>query len=394
MKKQILLISFIVIFIFTKSIAQNTELWGMTAVGGNTHGGTIFKINEDGTGFQILNTFNSKSTGDIPNGNLIKANNEKLYGMTPGGGDTTSFFLGHGVLFSFDPLGNIYSDLFNFTKASGIQPAGSLIQATNGKLYGMTQMGGDTTINPNGGGTIICFDPSNNSLNNLFDFEKSSGYYILGSLMQASNGLLYGMTNTGGDTTIDQANGVGVIFSFNPIANTYSRLFNFEGTNGANPRGSLIQATNGLLYGMTSYGGPDTNHYAGNNYYYPGAGVIFSFDIVNNIYTVIHNFDSAHGALPYGSLIQASNGLLYGMTAGALGNNGNIFSIDPSTNTFIDLHDFNYADGSSPFGDLIQASNGKLYGLASEGGIDSSGVIFNYNITTNIYTKNIGFYNC
>jgi len=43
----------------------------------------------------------------------------------------------------------------------------------------------------------------------------AAGQYPLGSLMPASNGLLYGMTNQGG------ANNLGVIFSFDPANPTY-----------------------------------------------------------------------------------------------------------------------------------------------------------------------------
>jgi len=376
--------------------AQNTELWGMTSLGGSSsypNGGVIFKINEDGSGFQALKSFHNLPNGLDPVGHLLKATNGSLYAMTVNGGDSSSSApLGNGVLFNFNPVGNVYSDIMNFDTASGTgnQPNGSLIQATNGKLYGMTKYGGDMSIGNDGGGTLFSLDPTNNSFTVLINFNYNTGCCAFGSLLQANNGKLYGMTFGGGDTTLNHGSGYGVIFSYDILTNTYTKLFNFDNSNGANPLGNLIQATNGLLYGMTYYGGSDTNHW-GNNNVSTGAGVIFSFDITNNTYTVVHNFDSAHGALPFGSLMQASNGLLYGMTSGTSGNNGNIFSLDPSSNNFIDLHDFNYSDGSGPLGDLIQASNGKLYGMTSDGGIDSAGTIFNYDISNNTYTKMFDF---
>ena len=48
--------------------------------------------------------------------------------------------------------------------------------------------------------------------------------------MQANDGKLYGMTASGGSS------GFGVIFSFDPSSSTYTKLKDFDGTNGANPQ--------------------------------------------------------------------------------------------------------------------------------------------------------------
>ena len=44
----------------------------------------------------------------------------------------------------------------------------------------------------------------------------------MGSLIQASDGKLYGMTSHGG------SNGYGVIFSFDPSTSTYTKLKDFD----------------------------------------------------------------------------------------------------------------------------------------------------------------------
>ena len=71
------------------------------------------------------------------NTNLIKASDNKLYGMTFGGG-----FYGYGVIFSYDPASGIYVRLKSFDKVDGSMPYGSLLQDADGKLYGMTEQGG------------------------------------------------------------------------------------------------------------------------------------------------------------------------------------------------------------------------------------------------------------
>ena len=48
---------------------------------------------------------------------------------------------------------------------------------------------------------------------------------------------------------------------------------------------------------------------------------------------------------------------------------------DPSTNTYTKLKDFNYTNGGYPYGSLMQATNGKLYGMTSGGGSIGDGVI-------------------
>jgi uncharacterized repeat protein (TIGR03803 family) len=127
----------------------------------------------------------------------------------------------------------------------------------------------------------------------------------------------------------------GVIFSFDPSTTTYTKLKDFDGTNGASPNGSMIQASDGKLYGMTNLGGN------GPDVYNRGDGVVFSFDPSSSVYTKLKDFDGANGANPYGGLTQASDGKLYGMTTqGGSGNTGVIFSFDLSSSTYIKLMDF------------------------------------------------------
>jgi uncharacterized repeat protein (TIGR03803 family) len=126
-------------------------------------------------------------------------------------------------------------------------------------LYGLTH--GDINT-----GTISKFDVSANSLSAVHTF-RDIGIYPPGRFIRTSDGKLYGMTNNGG------TNNRGVIFYFDPSTSIYTKLKDFDNTDGSYPQGSLMQATDGKLYGMTSSGGTD-------NY-----GVIFSFDPSTSIYT-------------------------------------------------------------------------------------------------------------
>ena len=82
----------------------------------------------------------------------------------------------------------------------------------------------------------------------------------------------------------------------------------------------------------------------------------------------LHSFDLADGAYPYGGLVQAKNGDFYGTTSygGTFSNNGTLFIITPR-GRLTTLHNFDGADGSGPNASLIQATDGNLYGTTQVG---------------------------
>ena len=307
--------------------------------------------------------------------NLIQASDGKLYGMTESGGTKDN-----GVIFSFDPIEFEYTILKNFGDIiqDGKSPDGSLIQASDGKLYGMTESGG-TKDN----GIIFSFDPialTYTILKNFGDIQKD-GRSPYGSLMQALDGKLYGMTESGG------ANDYGTIFSFDPESTNkpYAKLKDFTGSDGKSPYGNLIQAKNGKLYGLTQFGG--TNGY----------GVVFAFDPftkpanptyqkwdfnVPNVDNFPDGDNVVNGAWPNGSLTEAFDGVkyqLYGMTESGGKNYGVIFSFDPAAPEITKLMDFDKQNGRSPYGSLTLASDAKLYGMTHRGGMYDDGVIFSYD---------------
>ena len=94
---------------------------------------------------------------------------------------------------------------------------------------------------------------------------------------------------------------VGTIFKIT-LTGTYTVLRSLNTADGYYPYGDLVQGTDGNFYGTTSTGGSN------------GAGTIFKITPAG-VYTVLHNLSStADGADPKGSLVQHSNGNFYGMT--------------------------------------------------------------------------------
>jgi uncharacterized repeat protein (TIGR03803 family) len=142
-------------------------------------------------------------------------------------------------------------------------------------------------------------------------------------------------------------------------AQTFTTLHSFDGTDGSNSMAPLVQATNGDLYGTTSAGGVHKD------------GTVFEIT-TNGTLTTLHNFSHLSpidGAEPYGGLIQAKDGNLYGTTTRGGFHNAGIFFRITTSGTMRAIHDFDYSpDGALPYAGVVQATNGAFYGTAPDGG--------------------------
>jgi uncharacterized repeat protein (TIGR03803 family) len=349
--------------------ASNGKFYGLTKLGGANDLGVLFEWDPSNETYTKKIDFDGVTNGSSPYGSIMEASNGKFYAMTSAGGSNNL-----GVLFEWDPSSDTYTKKIDFDGANnGAAPQGSLMQADNGKLYGMTSTGG-----VNDQGVLFEWDPSNNTYSKKIDFDGvNNGYYPQGSLMQANNGKLYGMTGAGG------SNNLGVLFEWDPSSDAYTKKLDFDGiNNGKSPSGSLMEASNGKLYGMTRQGGSNDE------------GVLFEWDLSNDTYVKKIDFDGWNiGGAPYGNLMEASNGKFYGMTyGGGMYFKGVLFEWNPSSDTYTKKLDFDGVNnGARPFGSLMETNDGKLYGMCSQGGVNDRGVLFEWNATNEMYTKKLDF---
>jgi uncharacterized repeat protein (TIGR03803 family) len=246
-------------------IISGSTLYGMTAGGGDSSLGTIFKMENNGSGFALLHEFAGNTTdGANPNGSLI-ISGSTLYGMTAGGGDRSM-----GTIFKIETDNSGYTLLHEFASSTtdGANPNGSLI-ISDSTLYGMTIEGGN-----NNNGTIFKIQTNGTDFNLIHSFAGgvADGAFPRGSLL-LSGSTLYGMSQPDGAYS-----NIGTIFKLGISGTDFALLHSFvDGADdGASPFGSII-ISGSTLYGMTPGGGDS------------GMGVIFSLPLYNISGTVTHD---------------------------------------------------------------------------------------------------------
>jgi uncharacterized repeat protein (TIGR03803 family) len=283
--------------------ASDGNLYGVTFDGGTNSVGTVFKITTAGVETVLYSFGSVANDGANPYGRLIQGSDGNLYGTTERGGS------GYGTVFEIT-TGGAETVLHSFGSAGdGDFPYGGLIQGSDGNLYGTTELGGANSL-----GIVFKMTTAGTPYAIFHSFGAASdGSEPYGSLIQASDGNLYGTTAVGG------ANSLGTVFKLTTTG-TETVLYSFgaSGSDGTSPYGSVLQASDGNLYGLTQGGG---TYSQGTVFQVTTAGVetvLHSF-----------GSSAVDGAGPQDSLIQASNGALYGLTPlGGMSNLGVVFEIN------------------------------------------------------------------
>jgi len=282
--------------------------YGTSYEDGAAGAGTIFRVTRSGA-LTVLHEFTGSTEpasldGKHPSDVLLQLPDGSLYGTTREGGIGNA-----GVVYRITP-GGIYKTLCSLPSQNiaDAGPRGPVIQAVGDPdgLYGMSASGGrygkgsifrTTTGNPDASAAPVT----------LHDFQGApdDGESPDWGLIQAPDGNFYGMTMGGGRW------GGGTVFKATPSGEV-TILHSFAG--GANdawwPKGGVILARDGSFYGASHDGGVYN------------FGTVFRMTPAGDV-TVLHSFsghdDWTDGATAYNGLIEASDGTLYGFTAGGGG---------------------------------------------------------------------------
>ena len=340
-------------------------LFGTTSDTSLSYGGAIFKVAKNGGAPQVI--YQLKDTdGYAPQATLLVGTDGYLYGTTQYWSRSgTSLTQGAGTIFRIAQDGSGFTTLHVFGGLSGLHPVTSaglnpdgiypnyaLIQDAT-YLYGVTQFGGLY-----GSGTVFRLRKSDGALDVLHHFA---------AIDNVSNG-----TNSSGE--------------------------------GANPSSSLLLASDGRLYGVTSGGGANIKTTSSG---VEATGTIYSLNVDGSGFQTLYNFSAlddtaagvnGDGVQPLGTLVEVSSGVLVGTTSDGgtpadttLTGFGTIFSFDVASGDLEVLHNFNNATGATPIGKLLLANDGRVYGTTNDGSgtsdpVTQLGVIWSINPATADYT--------
>lgn len=342
-------------------------LYGTTPSGGVSDFGTIFRMPPTGP-LTTLVEFTGVGASNSPNGpfsGLVQGSDGLFYGTTSFGGASD-----FGTVFSMTPAGDL-SVLVEFTGAGptnkGSNPTGELVEGSDGSFYGTTLYGGANGDAFNG--TIFKMTPAG-VLTTLVEFGNSDGIRPYAGLLLASDGNFYGTTSLGG------TNLAGTVFKMTP-AGVLTTLVNFTdampGNKGKEPRGKLVQGSDGNFYGTTYQGGG------------AGAGTVFKMTPAGVLTTLVEftgsNTGANRGFRPNAGLVQGSDGNFYGSTGGLnqASGGGTIFKMAPAgaLTTLVDFTGSNPPNqGSVPYGALVLNTDGNFYGTTQYRGDFGFGTIF------------------
>ncbi len=244
------------------------NLYGVTTAGGPNGTGVIFRLARDGTGFGVLHAFGADTDtstsglvvtadGAAPLGQLVQATDGMLYGTTSAGGTN-----GRGTVFRLNTDGTGFQVLKHFSatttnattglaeNADGATAVAGLVDGNDGFLYGVTASGGTT-----GQGVVFAISSDGAVYTVLHVFDGATGQRPIAELLLGQDGRLYGVTSAGGVNSSGSTTSSGTVFSIDRTGTGFTRMHSFDGTVGAQPASKLVQLSSGVFVGTLQNSG-------------------------------------------------------------------------------------------------------------------------------------------
>jgi uncharacterized repeat protein (TIGR03803 family) len=276
------------------------------------------------------------------------------------GGDGTVLVL---IYANGDYTGHV---IHSFVGSDGANSYSGVISPITGNFVGFTLTGG---AHDDGTAFELASQGKFYKFTSIFSFNGSDGKYPRGEPVRDAAGNVFEPTIAGG------THGLGIVCELVPTQSGFTEkvIHSFAGgsKDGAGPYAGLIIDKSGNLYGTTINGG-------GFNL---GVAFELKRSGAHYVESILHSFGGgSDGAQPYGSLLFGTSGVLYGTTEGGGADGlGTVYELAPSRGKYAEmiLHNFAGApnDGGSPEAGLVSV-NGLLYGTTYGGGTSNDGTIF------------------
>jgi uncharacterized repeat protein (TIGR03803 family) len=308
---------------------------------------------------RVLHAFRG-TDGDEPTF-VIQRRDGSVWGVTFLGGGTG---LGSGVLYSI--ASGRFSVVHTFTDTPDGSLPSRLIEASDGLLYGLTASGG-----PSSNGTVYTVDRAG-AYRILHGFSGGADGSAPNDLIETSPGTFYGTTSQGGNPDVcPNHEPQGTAFRMD-AAGTVTTLHTFcENVDGSIPNGILL-AGDGNFYGTAFEDGPLPGGAL-------GGGTFWRMTPAGDV-TVLQTFDVVHVGddnvnEPRTGLLLGPDGNFYGSANGGFNSLGALFRADTSGNV-VTIHSFGFGDEGHDPGPLSLGRDGRLYGTNREGGADIVGTVY------------------
>jgi uncharacterized repeat protein (TIGR03803 family) len=340
-------------------VGADGALYGQTQNGDPGGGSMIYKINPDGSGYNMVYDFSG--TFLLGDSSLL-CSGPTLFG-TWGNFAWGSQF---GALFKVNQDGTGYAEVIPLNTTSPLPfspaiPHGGVVES-GGVLYGRTEAGGVYQH-----GVIYRVNLNGTGYQRLHDFE-SDGHYPRTDLYYGGHpGLvLAGTTLYGVEVDATAA----YVYAIGTDGTGFTKIHTFDGIHYEIPSGLII--SNGALFGTTT-SSAFQSHY----------GAIFKMALDGTGYRELRLFNATDGYAH--SALTSVNGVLYG-THGlnfAGSNFGVVYKINEDGTGFAIVHDFN-GTGIYPLSSLIGVG-ASLYGTAtvpSDGAASHDGPSLLYRVGT------------
>jgi len=306
----------------------------------------LFRVSPGGNSTKIM-TLSSGGSSSALNNALVLAKDGNFYGTTPYGGTFQQ-----GSIFRCN--GSAVSVIYSFDGVSAGTPKFSLVEASDGLLYGVTtHPAAIFSATTDGVVTVLTNFPSYN--------------FPIDGLAEGPDSWLYGATHFstgGGGVGPPPGHEIGRVFKFSPTGGfkTLQYVVGDDFNDDARPQASPVKGNDGFLYGPM---GPDS-------YGTTNQGSIYRMT-TNGATTNMFTFSLTNGLTPSSRLLLASDGNFYGICAlGGAFLRGTIFRMSSNgmVTVLVQLNGTNGTLGMSYLNTdsdvpLIEARNGILYGTMS-----------------------------